>query len=385
MSARRLAVAVLAAAIAVPLFAVPASAEPSAGISGVRLIGEQRLPNALDFQGTTVGGLSSIDYDRRTGEYVFICDDRSANQPARFYTARIGGVGDGGGLSPIELTGTKPLLRKDGTTYPPLPDNDPTRPQADQTIDPEELRVDPWTGDYLWSQEGERADGTLIDPSIRVAGRDGSFHRDLALADNSRMHPESGPRQNLGPEAITYAGLGGLVTSALEAPLLQDGPEATTEHGALSRISVQARVGGPFAQYAYPQEPVFAEPVPDTAFATTGVTAILPVDAVNPTRYLMLERSFVTGVGNKVRIFEIDTAGATNVLHTDSLDRAKNVRPVAKKLIADLDDFGLSTVDNIEGMTWGPALPNGERSLLLVSDDNFAASQVTQVVALGIR
>ena len=48
-------------------------------------------------------------------------------------------------------------------------------------------------------------------------------------------------------------------------------------------------------------------------------------------------------------------------------------------------DFGLSTVDNVEGMTWGPGLRTGERSLLLVSDDNFAANQVTQVVALALR
>ncbi|WNI30658.1 hypothetical protein [Streptomyces sp. ITFR-6] len=34
---------------------------------------------------------------------------------------------------------------------------------------------------------------------------------------------------------------------------------------------------------------------------------------------------------------------------------------------------------------WGPALRGGERSLVLVSDDNFADDAVTQFVALGIR
>lgn len=38
-----------------------------------------------------------------------------------------------------------------------------------------------------------------------------------------------------------------------------------------------------------------------------------------------------------------------------------------------------------EGMTWGPTLPNGERTLVLVSDDNFSEDAVTQIVALGIR
>ena len=44
----------------------------------------------------------------------------------------------------------------------------------------------------------------------------------------------------------------------------------------------------------------------------------------------------------------------------------------------------MSTVDNLEGMTWGPKLPNGERSLILVSDNNFSATQVTQFVALAV-
>ncbi|MET7682340.1 esterase-like activity of phytase family protein [Streptomyces sp. NPDC005423] len=41
--------------------------------------------------------------------------------------------------------------------------------------------------------------------------------------------------------------------------------------------------------------------------------------------------------------------------------------------------------DNTEGMTWGPTLRDGERTLVLVSDDNFADDAVTQFVALGIR
>jgi hypothetical protein len=36
-------------------------------------------------------------------------------------------------------------------------------------------------------------------------------------------------------------------------------------------------------------------------------------------------------------------------------------------------------------MTWGPRLRSGEHTLVLVSDDNFAATQVTQVIALAVR
>jgi hypothetical protein len=372
LHAMRLLSSVLVAVLAAGLTAAPASANQK-----VWLLGEKIIP-AGTFEGTTVGGLSGVDRDPRTGGYVFISDDRSALQPARFYTATIDVSARG--LGDVTITGTHPFLRADGATYPPLSANDGT------TVDPEDIRVDPWTGDYVWSQEGERIvqpdRQVLIDPSIQFARRNGAYVRTLPLPSVERMSAENhGPRQNLVLEGLTFAAGGTLVVSTVEGPLLQDGPEATPDHGALSRITVQTRAGRLVAQYAYPQEPVFAQPNPPGSFATTGVVAILEA---GPGRYLVLERSFVTGVGNKVRLFEITTRGATNIGGLDSI-AGKDVRPVHKKLIADMADFDLSTVDNIEGMTWGPRLRDGARSLLLVSDNNFAASQVTQVVALAIR
>ncbi|WP_344423048.1 esterase-like activity of phytase family protein [Amycolatopsis minnesotensis] len=386
MSRTRIAATLTAAAVITTALTPAASAAPDRPTHEVRLLGERIVPNDLVFQGTTVGGLSSIDYDPRTGGYVFICDDRSAMQAARFYTAKFD-VG-AKGVGPVTFTGTHPFRRPDGTTYPPLAENDPSRPQNERTVDPEELRADPWTGDYFWSQEGERTATTLIDPSIRRAGRDGAYVRDLPLPANEKMIPGAGPRQNLAIEGLTFAGLGSLIASSVEGPMLQDGPDATPEHGGLDRITVQSRFGPVLAQYAYPEEKVFAAPNPPGAFATTGISSLLAADPVDPSKFLVMERSFVTGVGNKLRIYEMDTKGATNVLGVKSLAGAKNVKPVRKRLVADLADFPLSTlstVDNVEGMTWGPRLPSGERTLVLVSDNNFSATQVTQLIALAIR
>ncbi|NGY85135.1 esterase-like activity of phytase family protein (plasmid) [Bacillus megaterium] len=46
--------------------------------------------------------------------------------------------------------------------------------------------------------------------------------------------------------------------------------------------------------------------------------------------------------------------------------------------------LGLSVLDNIEGISWGPKLPNGHDSLVLVSDDNFNRNQVTQFLAFEV-
>ncbi|MEU8896332.1 esterase-like activity of phytase family protein [Nocardia sp. NPDC048505] len=346
-------------ACALTAAAAPAGAAPDAP---VRLLGERIVPFGYEFQGTTVGGLSGLDALATPGEYVLISDDRSAMQPARFYTARIA-VGDNG-IGPIEFTGTRPLRGADGATYPL------------NTVDPEDIRVDPWTGDYFWTQEGERAPAALLDPSVRVAGRDGAFRAELPIPANERMRPETGPQRNGALEAATFAAGGTLFVTALEAPLLPDGPMPTATTGAPTRITVQARSGQLLAQYAYPLDPVFT-----TGTGSNGITAILAADPLDPAKYLVVERSFVEGAGNRIRIYEADLGAATNVLDAPLGD----ARPVAKRLLADLNDFGLSTVDNIEGITWGPRLPSGERTLLLVSDDNFSDRQSTQFVALALR
>src|SRR4029078_6925832 len=54
----------------------------------------------------------------------------------------------------------------------------------------------------------------------------------------------------------------------------------------------------------------------------------------------------------------------------------------SKQLVLDLDELGIP-LDNVEGMTFGPRPPDGRRSVVLVSDDNFAASQFTQFLVFA--
>jgi hypothetical protein len=356
---------------------------PRAPLQVAAFLGEHRIPPGTQYGGTTVGGFSGLDRDPESGTWVIVSDDRSSLQPARFYTADLRYDGPDGALSAVELTGTTPFQRPDGTPYPPLEGGDGT------TVDPEDVRVDPITDQFLWSQEGERvvptagATPTLIDPTVRFAQRDGRFASELTVPPELRADiGERGIRQNQGPEGLTFADHGNLVVTALEGPLLQDGPAPTREVGALSRIVLQTRTGEIVSEFAYPQEPIFADPVPADGFANSGVTAVLAVDTTDTAHFLVVERSFVTGVGNKIRIYEVDTTGATDVAGEQPVSGAT---PVTKRLLLDLADLPLASVDNIEGMAWGPDRPDGSRTLVLVSDDNFSETQVTQFVAVAVR
>ncbi|MEU0686241.1 esterase-like activity of phytase family protein [Streptomyces uncialis] len=345
-----------------------------------RLLGETTVPHKLAFRDTTVGGLSGIDRDPCTGEYVMVSDDRSNLQPARFYTARI--KVDGTGVRSVDFTGTRPFRQPDGTVYPPPSAGD------GKAVDPEELRVDPLTCRYWWAQEGDRpsAAGTPpVQPSVQFANRSGAYRGRLTLPpDYAFTAGDQGPRRNKAVEAITFGAKSTVLTSAVEGPLLQDGPEPTLEAGALIRVTQQSRRGAVLGQFAYPLEKIFAVSDPASPWGPdTGVPAILAFPG-DPSRYLVLERTWVAGSGYKIRVFDATTRGATDVRNVDSL-AGRPVVPMRKKLVADFHDLGVSTIENTEGMTWGPTLPNGERTLLLVSDDNFSPDEVTRFVALAVR
>ncbi|MCX4909206.1 esterase-like activity of phytase family protein [Streptomyces sp. NBC_00878] len=390
--ARITAAAVVLAALPA-LAGTPAAADDRGALDrGVRLdfLGERELPNALAFQGTTVGGLSAISYDAKTGTYYVISDDRSATGPARFYTARVD-FARGGALKGVTLTGTHPLLRPDGTAFPPTS-------TATSTVapDPEGIAVDPRGGGLVWTSEGERivpADGPALlgDPWIRRATTTGAYTGQLPLPPQLRMNSqEFGPRKNQTLEGLTFTLDGRRIVTAMEDPLYQDGDVPTPEHGALTRITVHdSRTGRPLAQYAYPLQPLFATP-PAGSTDTNGVSDLV---ALGNDRFLVLERASIFSDNNwKARIYLVDLRGATDVLGRDSLtsltgaSAARPVKPVRKTLVTDLSDVpGLTRIDNIEGITLGPRLPDGRRTVVLVSDDNFAAREVTQFIAFAAQ
>src|SRR5215211_7922373 len=80
--------------------------------------GQAIIPTGTMFDGTTVGGLSSITYDAKRDRYFAISDDQGQFQPARFYTlgldVRDGRLADGD----VHFTDVTTLLAPNGLPYP---------------------------------------------------------------------------------------------------------------------------------------------------------------------------------------------------------------------------------------------------------------------------
>jgi hypothetical protein len=118
-----------------------------------------------------------------------------------------------------------------------------------------------------------------------------------------------------------------------------------------------------------------------------GLSELLWIGPADPRSILALERSYERGRGNSIRLYRA------------SLDETPFPAPIPKRLIADLaglPGFGTSKnqprnagLDNYEGMTWGPCLDDGSRSLVLVSDDNnddlrHPNLQVSRILVLSL-
>lgn len=354
--------------------AFPAAAQSTTEIGGLRLIGAVTVSNDQTVDGTLVGGLSGVDYDPAADLWYLISDDKSDKNPARFYTAKL--TFDQASLATVEIEHAITLLQAEGQPYPGAK-------AGGDVPDPESIRRDPETGNLWWTSEGDRKLG--LSPFLRAATPDGRFAEALDTPELFRMNEEQeiGPRHNLTFEGLSFAPDGKSAWLAMESALYQDGPIATPSAGAIARLTRIDREGNVLAQFAYPLDPIQAVPAGNNG--DNGVSEILALD---DHRALVLERSGVEGADGVwamyIRLYSIDTTGASDITAVPALVNA-NYIPVAKRLVIDLARTAeVGRVDNIEGMSWGPTLSDGKRSLVLVSDNNFNPAQITQFLAFEV-
>jgi hypothetical protein len=248
---------------------------------------------------------------------------------------------------------------------------------------PLDLPVERWDGEAL-ALAGDRfllvADET--EQAVFSVLRDGRGGMRVALPGFAGM------RHNLGLEGLGYlaAPSGRYVFAANEQALEGDGPTSSVDRGTVVRLLRHPLDGGPDLEVAYLTDPIFAAgPRGDN-----GVSDIAPL---SPDRLLILERAWVQGSGNSVRLYGVDLRTAKDVL---GLADARAAVPIAKRLVVDIallpDDRCAPpsqwqrrrTLENYEGMTLGPALPDGRRVLFLVSDDNSRATQDARILALAL-
>jgi hypothetical protein len=328
--------------------------------------GQIVLPTGLKVAGAEFGGISGLDYDPAADVFYAISDDRSEKAPARFYALKLTLGTDG--ISGLDIAESHPLLALNG------------EPFAARSVDPEAIRLA--AGRLIWSSEGD-ATGRPSITKADLAGKGlGTFKLpDAFLPDEGAGgRGGRGVRGNLGFEGLALSPDGRTLYTATENALLQDGDKASLAAGSPARLLVldlaEGKVTG---DYLYETEKIFQAPPVPGAPADNGVSEILALDAEH---LVVVERSYVAGVGNHIAFFTVSLAGAEDVSARPSVAGAK---ALSKTLWFKIDegDFGGLDIDNIEAATWGPEI-EGERSLVIASDNNFSRNQSTQFLLFTV-
>lgn len=352
----------------------------------VEFVNEYVLPSQA-FEGTTVGGLSAITYDRKTGKFYALSDEHG-NADAHFYQLDID----------LDDTGIQGAT-VEAVTYL----TDETGQRYGGAFDPEGMALTPQGSLYV-SSEGNP--GTLLPPGLtefdlstgqqirslpipeRFTPVFGEAETDSDVTENAPQQT-GGVQGNLGFESLTLGATGTApgeplhLFTATEGPLVQDKTAGSINGTPRNRfLHYYLGEGRPLllGEYVYELDPA-------PAALVHGLSDVLALDGSG--HFLALERAFAP-LRFQVKLFQFTLAGASDVSNRLGLrGNMRGVETIQKQLVMNLSELSQGepsiTLDNLEGMTWGPQLSDGSRSLILISDDNFKSFEKTQLLLFKVK
>lgn len=341
--------------------------QPSLAASiSIEFLDDANFHASFVFGNTRFNGLSGIAYDDLLENYYIISDDRARFDKARFYSAKITTQAK----LKVEPTKVVFLKNEDNAFYPR------------STVDFEGITI-LGNENLLLSSEGNPKRG--IPPALMEFTRKGAHVKSWPVPANflDNEVSDSGVRPNLGPESLTITPDKQFIFTANEQALYQDGNLTGTNQETLVRIIKYNRQANILAQYGYR---VDALPNPTARSSLTGRRGLVELLALDETNLLAMERSYVKTLNrNFIHLYHVDLAQASNISSVSSLaNPSESVAFAKKKLILDFDQVipllneDHRSLDNIEGMCFGPSLNDNTRLLVFVSDGNFNRSQRSQ-------
>ena len=330
---------------------LPPSKEPSIKL---RFLDEYIIPEEATLDDTKIGGLSGIA--KKGNDYFMVCDD--PNHP-RIYKAKLH-------TSKRKLDS---LIFKEVIL---LDKSDPSLPNTH--LDLEDFIITPKENHFILVSEG--AITKAKDPAILQYDQKGELVKKYEIPFQFKANSASKPRNNGVFEGITMSTDQKGFWIANELPLEADGPKPKL-YGTKSPVRFtyyNFENTKPQQQFPYPLGRI--RKIPFLPFYLNGLTDILALDK---DRFLVLERAFSAGRGSKshnVHIYEYVVYESLNTLDEKSV-RGLPKPKTEKNLVLDLEDIRgyltNKTIDNLEGFCYGPTLENGNKTLLLISDNNFSS------------
>ena len=326
-------------------------------------LAEATLSNQTIFEKTKIGGLSSLYYSEEEKELYALSNDQGTFNKPRFYK--------------FSLSLKKGEMKLEPKAIYFLKSRDPKTLKLSLS-NLQAMAPLPW-GNFLISSFGNNNGKPRIVPQILDVKPNGEVVREFPIPNNF-IPEKSGWQNNAGFKGLAAGPSKSFLIAAMAKPLAQDLKVADQFKDPNLGQAGWVR----FLRYEMPEAWVirstreYKYPL-DATMEGGGVSQVLLLDEH---RMLVMERSVLTSAKTdlefQVRIFLVDLslAGKTPVLQkTLVLDLVRALSQMKSP----------QKVENYEGMTLGPSLEGGQKTLLLVSDDNFVRKQRTHFVAFAIK
>lgn len=327
----------------------------------VRLIADYPIETGRVFNNSQIGGLSGIAFDAKTNTLLSISDDAWVDQP-RIVEFDFQLTEKSFSATPKNIIYLK---------------NEKNKKFATGVIDFEDISI---VGDEIYaSSEGNKLSKNKVHPEIYVYNREGRFIRFIDVPEKFiNTNNKSGVRDNLSFESLATTKDGETLFVANEQGLIQDAEVTTNEKGSTVRIIKYKN------EQAVGEYPYMLEKLEDK----NGDNGLVAMVALSETSLFTLERSYLNDLKkNVIRVYKVDLSNATDISHLASL-KDQSYQLVKKELVIDFKDIADKVsdkrLDNMEAMTLGPILPNGNPTLIFVSDNNFSKHQRTLFIALEV-
>lgn len=338
--------------------------------------GEASIPTGEKFQKTVIGGLSGMHFHE--GIVYIISDDKGGLGEPRFYEFE------------LKLKDKKVEFKPKAVHFISGVPDDLIKKGG---LDLEALVRFP-NGDLLLSSEGKvNARPRIPARLIRVSAA-GQWKSDLALPEKFNPEPlgqqKTGVQNNRAIEALSGFDGGRVVMTTSESALQQDLKLNEEHQGDLVRLVKYVDTGkGLQAVGEYPYKTdAFTKSTKGQEFFR-GISEIL---LLSENKVIVLERGVRlngTAWASTVTLYLADLAGARDVSGVRRLTEEK-IQGVPKVKLLDFETDLASTrpgksVENFEALSWGPNLPDGKKTLLVLSDNNFSKKQKTELLVFSVE
>ncbi|HEY9750323.1 MAG TPA: esterase-like activity of phytase family protein [Allocoleopsis sp.] len=343
----------------------------------LEFLSEYQLPQST-YNNTPVGALSALTYDRQRDRFYAVSNDPGEQAPARFYTFKLSldsSDPDTPKIQQLEVEQVTVLKQDNGQPYPA------------NTIAPAGIALSPQQSVFISSDSLDPAGTTPLVGEFELAT--GKLRQRLPIPN--RYLPSTGtPEEPVGVQehaAFSALTLSAPSTSpanlepfriftATQSALVQD--RETENQTANNRLLHYLIGDGPPVLIAEHVYPIKAPPVGAIA---PQLTELIVLDQGG--HFLSLEET-LDDSNPSAEIFQLAMGSATDTSGLASLQGAEGIQPIRKRLLLDLNRLGIPLGD-LAGMSFGPQLPDGSQSLLLVSNNHLQTEQPTQVLLFRLK